>query len=297
MNRKTKLISSKLLVTNSIRSDEAGEMAQLALQRLSDNIGIQGIQTPLSVCLRNDGKYLIAAGNRRFEAGKKFGFRDFPCLVYPMKYFDNIRIGENVIREDLKPSQIANYTKKIMEKTNKTLKEVSKITGVSYDTLRKQSYISQLLLEFQEMIDVGVMSVRAGSFISALNNEGQHKLLRLVKNLDLKKIPRTVIRSLTDDFSSNLFKTEKRQRIKDGWESTGAKRVKEKLKSSFSVKEKDLANLIERKNYILNDLEPLLSLFKRANSIPVVKEHLKRNHKQEIARVNEVLKVMHIDVN
>lgn len=296
MAQQIQMIHTDFLIPKSFRSDENTDEGRRAIERLRDNIKVQGIQTPLSVCEKN-GKYIIAAGNRRYFAGKMAKVKIFPCIVFPLNNFDRIRIQENVMREDLKPSQAAQYVKLMMKETNKTLKELSKITGIPYDTLRKQSYIASIIKGFQDLIDNGRMSIRAGSFISALTQKGQLKLFNMILSSGFKKIPRTVIRAFTDDFDKELFVHEKRKRVQSGYESTGAKVAKKKLHDSLSTNENDLHRLKERGNQIMENLEPLLSSFQRAMNINEVKDHFKKEHTALYNDVMNVLNASHLKIN
>ncbi len=51
--------------------------------KLRSSIEKYGIETPLSVSLRNDGQYVIIDGHRRYLCAKDLGIKEVACRVYP----------------------------------------------------------------------------------------------------------------------------------------------------------------------------------------------------------------------
>ena len=85
----TQIVSGK-----NIRNERDNEIAELA-----DSIERQGLINPILVYKRDDGKYEVIAGHRRFEAVKRLGLPHIECNVFEdMSERDVIfaQIAENV---------------------------------------------------------------------------------------------------------------------------------------------------------------------------------------------------------
>ena len=51
------------------------------VQELADDITLNGLYSPLTVCVAEEGKYRIVAGHRRRKALELLGRKDAPCIV------------------------------------------------------------------------------------------------------------------------------------------------------------------------------------------------------------------------
>ena len=51
------------------------------VQELADDIELNGLYSPLTVCAAGEGKYRIVAGHRRRKALELLGRKDAPCIV------------------------------------------------------------------------------------------------------------------------------------------------------------------------------------------------------------------------
>lgn len=103
--------------------------AEGPLAELEASIRKAGIRTPLIVWPRLDGGgYWIAAGARRFRAGKRAGLSAFPCLVREMSEADFLEVltFENAQREDVHPLEEAASFRAYMDEA---LAEVPDVAG------------------------------------------------------------------------------------------------------------------------------------------------------------------------
>ncbi|MBQ8136930.1 MAG: ParB/RepB/Spo0J family partition protein, partial [Clostridia bacterium] len=76
--------------------------SQEALTQLAESIKSAGILQPILVVQKN-GRYQIAAGERRFRAARLAGLREVPVLVRDLSETELMEIAliENLQREDL----------------------------------------------------------------------------------------------------------------------------------------------------------------------------------------------------
>ena len=90
---------SKIVSGKNIRNDHDDEIAELA-----ESIEKQGLINPILVQKRDDGKYVVIAGHRRYEAVKRLGLPHIECNVFEdMNEKDVVlaQIAENVQRKNM----------------------------------------------------------------------------------------------------------------------------------------------------------------------------------------------------
>jgi len=98
--------------------------------------------------------YQIIAGERRFLAAKMLGFKEVPVLVQDVKREDELPISlvENIQREDLNPIEKAEAFKKLNEDFGLTQNEISKIIGMSRESVTNTIRLLNLPPHIQESI-------------------------------------------------------------------------------------------------------------------------------------------------
>lgn len=113
-----------------------GELDRESLFDLAENIKQNGLINPITV--RPVGKrFEVVAGHRRLSACKIAGILKIPCCVRDLddnKTFE-VMAAENLERTDVDPVDEANFLKKYIEQTKKTVSEVAK------SLRRSESYI------------------------------------------------------------------------------------------------------------------------------------------------------------
>ena len=90
---------SKIVNGKNIRNERDDEIAELA-----DSIEKQGLINPILVQKRDDGKYVVIAGHRRYEAVKRLGLPHIECNVFEdMNEKDIVlaQVAENVQRKNM----------------------------------------------------------------------------------------------------------------------------------------------------------------------------------------------------
>ncbi len=89
---------------------------QAALNELAASIRAHGILQPLTVRKVGD-RYQIGAGERRWQAARRAGLTDVPCIERVMddSQMRELALVENVMREDLSPLDLARALQQMME--------------------------------------------------------------------------------------------------------------------------------------------------------------------------------------
>ena len=108
-------------------------MNKEGLDELAASIKEQGVMQPLLVRKKNNGKYEIIAGERRWQASKKAGIKKIPVLVKDIPDSSALAMAliENMQREDLNIIEEAKGIKKLIENFEMTHESAAKALGKS----------------------------------------------------------------------------------------------------------------------------------------------------------------------
>lgn len=95
------------------------------VQELADDIALNGLYSPLTVCAAGDGKYRIVAGHRRRKALELLGRKDAPCIVKTYDGEDSEMVA--LIQSNLTSRELTYYEKMEavirLEKALRSMKE------------------------------------------------------------------------------------------------------------------------------------------------------------------------------
>lgn len=79
------------------------------VQELADDIALNGLYSPLTVCAAGDGQYRIVAGHRRRKALELLGRKDAPCIVKSYDGADSEMVA--LIQSNLTSRELTYYEK------------------------------------------------------------------------------------------------------------------------------------------------------------------------------------------
>ncbi|KKA44573.1 MULTISPECIES: ParB/RepB/Spo0J family partition protein [Salinivibrio] len=134
------------------------DMAEEALEELTESIRAQGIIQPLVVRQVAAGRYEIIAGERRWRAAKQAGLNNVPCLVREMsdKVASAVALIENIQRENLNAMEEAQALARLVDEFELTHQQLAESLGKSRATISNllrlnglESGVRQLLLNKQ----------------------------------------------------------------------------------------------------------------------------------------------------
>ncbi|WBA17915.1 MULTISPECIES: ParB/RepB/Spo0J family partition protein [Salinivibrio] len=134
------------------------DMAEEALEELTESIRSQGIIQPLVVRQVAAGRYEIIAGERRWRAAKQAGLNNVPCLVREMsdKVASAVALIENIQRENLNAMEEAQALARLVDEFELTHQQLAESLGKSRTTISNllrlnglESGVRQLLLNKQ----------------------------------------------------------------------------------------------------------------------------------------------------
>ena len=108
------------------------EFSAEALEALASSIKEHGVLQPL-VVVKEEGKYKIVAGERRFRASKLAGLKEVPAIVRTLEAQERLEISiiENAQREDLNAIEMATAYAKLKSQFNLSEEEIADRVGKS----------------------------------------------------------------------------------------------------------------------------------------------------------------------
>lgn len=131
-----------------------------ALNALVKSIKDHGIITPLIVTPKDDGRYMIIAGERRYRAAKIAGLISVPVCVRectPVQ-IDELSLIENIQREDLNPIEVAFAIKKLIDDYGYTQEEAASRIGKARPTVANLLRLIELTEPVRRLVADGRLS-------------------------------------------------------------------------------------------------------------------------------------------
>lgn len=112
------------------------EFDEDALNALAASIKEHGVLQPI-VVTKEDGKYKIVAGERRWRASKIAGLKSIPAIVRTLDFQNRLELSiiENAQREDLNPIELATAYAKLQSQFNLDAKAIAAKVGKSESSI------------------------------------------------------------------------------------------------------------------------------------------------------------------
>lgn len=182
------------------RKDLAAGTEDAGLEDLANSIKEKGLLNPIIVRRNNDGSYGLIAGQRRFLACQRLGWRTIPTIIRDITDDTDatiISLIENVHRADMNPIDKARAYQKIHEKYM-DYNKVAKETGVSISTLKKYLTLLNLASSIQEKLTtakgpagIGTLSKLSENFAPEEQEEVLDKIGGFNQQIQLEMIKRS----------------------------------------------------------------------------------------------------------
>ena len=153
-----------------------------ALEELSDSIKKHGVIEPLVVVKRDD-YYELIAGERRWRASKMAGLKEVPVRIMDLteEQIVQIRLIENLQREDLNPIEEALAYKDLIDRFGYKQDEVAEIVSKSRTVITNSMRLLKLDERVQQMVIGNTLSAGHARTILSLNKlEDQFPLAQRV---------------------------------------------------------------------------------------------------------------------
>lgn len=245
------------------------------MEQLVDSIKRNGVMTPATVRLKEDGRYELISGHRRKKACELAGLDTLKCEVKEFSRDEAIivMVESNLQRTTILPSEKAFAYKMRLEAMNRqgqrldltstpmvsksrSNEELADKVGESREQIRRYIRLTELVPEILQMVDERQIAFRPAVEISYLSEEQQYTLLEAMEYNDATPSLAQAIKmkkymqegKLTDGVISSIMEEEKpNQREKPAFRDERItklipKSVPKGKESDFVVKELEFYN-------------------------------------------------------
>ena len=173
------------------------------MQQLVESIKRNGVMTPATVRLKEDGRYELVSGHRRKKACELAGLEALKCEVKELTRDEAIivMVESNLQRSTILPSEKAfaykmrlEAMKRQGERTDLTSapmvqkltsrEKIAEKSGDSHEQVRRFIRLTELVPEILQMVDERQIAFRPAVEISYLNEEQQYTLLEAMSYND-----------------------------------------------------------------------------------------------------------------
>ena len=217
------------------------------MEQLVESVRRNGVMTPATVRLKEDGRYELISGHRRKKACELAGIETLKCEVKELTRDEAIivMVESNLQRSIILPSEKAFAYKmrleamkrqgqrndltsppmvdKLTGKEALTASKIGKDTGESHEQIRRFIRLTELVPEILQMVDDRQIAFRPAVEISYLSEEQQYTLLEamsyndatpsLAQAIKMKKFMQEG--KLTDEVISSIMEEEKPNQMKN----------------------------------------------------------------------------------
>lgn len=184
------------------------------MEDLKQSIKNKGIIEPLIV--RPNGNFFeIVVGQRRFEAGKKIGLKEFPIISKKLSDQEALEYSliENLQRKDLDSMDIAHALKKDFDMLHGATpslsirqfsEQVGKQIGLDQATVWRYLSLLNLAPEVQDMISDDKIGVKLASQLSTVEKDKQEEMAKLISETSIENQATEFIRKVKEEPKRDL---------------------------------------------------------------------------------------------
>jgi ParB family chromosome partitioning protein len=190
------------------------EFDQTALEELAQSIKESGVIVPITVKKEND-KYFLIAGERRFRASKIAGLKEIPAYIKiaTKQEVMEMALVENIQREDLNAIEIALSLKALIEECNITQEKMSERIGKSRSTITNHLRLLKLPADVQLALRNNKISMgHARSLIGIEDEQTQISIVKdiIEKDLSVRQVEQIVNRLKSEEKPQTKNSTKKK---------------------------------------------------------------------------------------
>ncbi|MBO5844754.1 MAG: ParB/RepB/Spo0J family partition protein [Bacteroidales bacterium] len=190
------------------------EFDQTALEELAQSIKESGVIVPITVKKEND-KYFLIAGERRFRASKIAGLKEIPAYIKiaTKQEVMEMALVENIQREDLNAIEIALSLKALIEECNITQEKMSECIGKSRSTITNHLRLLKLPADVQLALRNNKISMgHARSLIGIEDEQTQISIVKdiIEKDLSVRQVEQIVNRLKSEEKPQTKNNTKKK---------------------------------------------------------------------------------------
>ena len=134
---------------------------QEALEELADSIRTLGLIQPITVRRKDDGRYQIISGERRFRACRMAGMEMIPAYIRAANDQGRLELAivENIQRENLDPIEVAMSYQRLIDECSLTQEQMAIRVGKKRASVTNFLRLLKLPAKIQHDLKVGLLSV------------------------------------------------------------------------------------------------------------------------------------------
>ena len=231
-NQEHKEVFINIALIEPNRNQPRKEFDKDALADLADSIRQYGILQPIIV-QKNDDRYEIIAGERRWRAAKEAGLTEVPVIVrnYDKQKIMEISIIENIQRENLNPIEEAMAYQSLMEEYGLKHDDLAKRVSKNRSTITNSMRLLKLSSNIQQMLIAGKISTGHAKVLLSIENEDEQE--KIAQELVLKSLS---VRELEKLVKKHIKPRKKKENKNDGDYDLFYKEYEDRLKEILGTK-------------------------------------------------------------
>ncbi len=168
------------------------EFDEEALEELAQSIAQLGVIQPITLKRRDDGKYTIISGERRWRASQRAGLETLPAYIREVddENLHAMALVENIQRQDLNAIEIALGMQRLIDECGLTQEAMAEKVGKKRSTVSNYMRLLALPSEIQLALKEGIISMGHAKAIAALDVDEQLKALKkcIKKSLSVRQM-------------------------------------------------------------------------------------------------------------
>ena len=156
------------------------EFDEEALTELADSIAQLGVIQPITLKRREDGKYTIISGERRWRASQRAGLETLPAYIREVddENLHAMALVENIQRQDLNAIEIALGMQRLIDECGLTQEAMAEKVGKKRSTVSNYMRLLNLPSEVQLALKEGIITMGHAKAIAGISPEQQLKALK-----------------------------------------------------------------------------------------------------------------------
>lgn len=156
------------------------EFDEEALTELADSIAQLGVIQPITLKRRDDGKYIIISGERRWRASQRAGLETLPAYIREVddENLHAMALVENIQRQDLNAIEIALGMQRLIDECGLTQEAMAEKVGKKRSTVSNYMRLLNLPSEVQLALKEGIITMGHAKAIAGVAPDEQLKALK-----------------------------------------------------------------------------------------------------------------------
>ncbi len=155
------------------RSQPRRQFDEESIRELSESIRQYGVIQPIVVQKKEDSRYEIVVGERRWRAARLAGLQEVPVLVksYQEQELAEISLVENIQRENLNPIEEAMAYRRLIQEFHLKQEDVARKVSKNRTVIANSLRLLKLPFKVQQMLVEGVLSIGHAKVLLSIDRE------------------------------------------------------------------------------------------------------------------------------